>query len=83
MVLDKHKANGAMHRALHEDHVARTWNVGESFYSLEAQGVAVAVIDKTNEPFGGVDGLLGMSFLARFKITLSQTGGEISAIPIQ
>lgn len=58
---------------------ADTVSVGKA----EARGVAVAVLDKTSDPFGGVDGLLGMSFLARFKITLSQSGGEITAIPLR
>ena len=39
--------------------------------SADAQGVSVAVIRGAVDPFGGrLDGLLGMSFLARFKATL-------------
>jgi tetratricopeptide (TPR) repeat protein len=58
---------------------ATTMSVGKA----EAQGVAVAIIRNPAEPFGGVDGLLGMSFLARFKVTLSQNGGELTAIPLR
>jgi aspartyl protease family protein len=52
--------------------------------SAEAQGVAVAVIRGAVDPFGGrLDGLLGMSFLARFKVTLTQSGLELKAIPLR
>jgi predicted aspartyl protease len=58
---------------------ARTVSVGKA----EAEGVAVTVIRGSAELFGGLDGLLGMSFLARFNVTLSQNGGELSAIPLR
>ena len=53
--------------------------------SAEAQGVPVAVLKEGgNDPFGGrLDGLLGMSFLARFKVTLTQGGVELRAIPLR
>jgi aspartyl protease family protein len=52
--------------------------------NAEAQGVAIAVIRGANDPFGGqLDGLLGMSFLARFDVRLSQNGIELRAIPLQ
>jgi clan AA aspartic protease (TIGR02281 family) len=50
----------------------------------EAQGVPVAVIRGTADPFGSrLDGLLGMSFLARFKVNLSQNAIELTAIPLR
>ncbi len=59
---------------------ANTISVGNA----EAQGVAVAVIRGSNDPFGGhLDGLLGMSFLARFNLRLSQDGIELTAIPLR
>jgi len=59
---------------------ATTISVGNA----EAQGVPVAVIRGHNDPFGGrLDGLLGMSFLARFKVTLSQDGIDLAAIPLR
>ena len=52
--------------------------------NAEAQGVAVAVVRGTNDPFGRqLDGLLGMSFLARFNLRLSQDGIELTAIPLR
>jgi clan AA aspartic protease (TIGR02281 family) len=52
--------------------------------NAEAQGVAVAVVRGSSDPFGhGLDGLLGMSFLARFNVRLSQNGIELKAIPLQ
>ena len=44
----------------------------------------VAVLKEVgNDPFGShLDGLLGMSFLARFKVTLTQGGVELRAILI-
>jgi aspartyl protease family protein len=58
---------------------ASTISVGNA----EAEGVAVAVI-RGNDPFGGhLDGLLGMSFLARFNLRLSQDGIELTAIPLR
>ena len=59
---------------------ASTISVGNA----EAEGVAVAVIRGSNDPFGGhLDGLLGMSFLARFNLRLSQDGIELTAIPLR
>jgi aspartyl protease family protein len=59
---------------------ATTISVGNA----EAQGVPVAVIRCRSDPFGGrLDGLLGMSFLARFKVILSQDGIELTAIPLR
>jgi predicted aspartyl protease len=48
----------------------------------EALGVTVAVHQAN--PFGNrVDGLLGMSFLSRFNVSLSPTGIELTAIPLR
>jgi tetratricopeptide (TPR) repeat protein len=50
----------------------------------EAQGVAVAVVRGAANPFGGqLDGLLGMSFLARFKLNVSQSTIEFTALPLR
>ena len=50
----------------------------------EAQGVPVAVIGGTTSPFGPrTDGLLGMSFLARFKLNVSQDAIELVATPLR
>ena len=47
----------------------------------EAQGVAVAVIRGETDPFGDrLDGLLGMSFLARFKLNVSPNSIELTAL---
>jgi len=55
-------------------------NVGKA----EAQGVPVAVTRGASDPFGGkLDGLLGMSFLARFKMEFSQNTIELKAIPLR
>jgi len=52
--------------------------------NAKALGVAVAVIRGTPDPFGRrLDGLLGMSYLARFNVLLSQVGIELSAIPLR
>ena len=49
----------------------------------EAQGVALAVMQGRSDPFGNrMDGLLGMSFLARFKMDLSQDGLTLTSIPL-
>jgi hypothetical protein len=49
-----------------------------------AQGVAVAVIRGATDPFGNrLDGLLGMSFLARFKLNVSQSTIEFAALPLR
>jgi clan AA aspartic protease (TIGR02281 family) len=50
----------------------------------EARNVAVMVIRGAPDPFGNrLDGLLGMSFLARFNVRLSQNGIELTAIPLR
>jgi predicted aspartyl protease len=50
----------------------------------EARGVAVAVIRGSPNPFGGgLDGLLGMSFLARFNLNVSQSTIEFTALPLR
>jgi tetratricopeptide (TPR) repeat protein len=50
----------------------------------EASGVVVAGNRDSAKPFGDrVDGLLGMSFLARFQINISPTAIDISSIPIR
>jgi aspartyl protease family protein len=59
---------------------ANTVNVDKA----EAQGVPVAVIKGAVDPFGRrLDGLLGMSFLARFKVNLSRDAIELAAIPLR
>jgi aspartyl protease family protein len=46
----------------------------------EARSVTVAVIQDSREPFGArIDGLLGMSFLARFDTRLTPNGIELTA----
>jgi aspartyl protease family protein len=50
----------------------------------EAFGVVVAVMPPGADPFGNrMDGLLGMSFLARFRVSLSQNGVELAPIPLR
>jgi clan AA aspartic protease (TIGR02281 family) len=50
----------------------------------QAQGVAVAVIRGAPDPFGDrLDGLLGMSFLARFKLNVSQSTIEFTPVPLR
>jgi clan AA aspartic protease (TIGR02281 family) len=50
----------------------------------EASGVVVAVHRDGAKPFGDrVDGLLGMSFLARFQLNISPTAIELTSIPIR
>jgi aspartyl protease family protein len=52
--------------------------------SADAEGVAVAVAHGSDEPFGsGVDGLLGMTFLARFNLQLSQDGVLLTPRPLR
>ena len=59
---------------------ANTISVGNA----EANGVAVAVIQGANDPFGSnFDGLLGMSFLARFSLHIAPDGIELAAIPLR
>ena len=49
-----------------------------------AQGVPIAVFRGSNDPFGHhQDGLLGMSFLARFNVRLSQEFIELTPIPLR
>jgi tetratricopeptide (TPR) repeat protein len=49
----------------------------------EAEGVAVAVIQGPDDSFGGLDGLLGNSFLDRFKVITSQGTIEFTALPLR
>jgi clan AA aspartic protease (TIGR02281 family) len=50
----------------------------------EASGVVVAVHRGSAKPFGdGLDGLLGMSFLARFQLNISPTAIELTPIPLR
>jgi clan AA aspartic protease (TIGR02281 family) len=50
----------------------------------EASGVVVAVHRGDAKPFGdGVDGLLGMSFLAPFQLNISPTAIELTPIPLR
>jgi hypothetical protein len=50
----------------------------------EAQGVAVAVVRGAPDPFGDrLDGLLGRSFLARFRLNMSQSTIELTALPLR
>lgn len=59
---------------------ASTISVGKA----QAQGVPVAVIRGSPDPFGArLDGLLGMSFLARFTVNVSQNAVELTAIPLR
>jgi ribosomal protein S18 acetylase RimI-like enzyme len=58
---------------------ASTISVGKA----QAQGVPVAVIQGASDPFGArLDGLLGMSFLARFSVSVSQNTIELTAAMI-
>jgi predicted aspartyl protease len=55
-----------------------------SIGKAETSGVVTAVFRDDSNPFGNrVDGLLGMSFLSRFKINLSPTAIELTAIPLR
>jgi tetratricopeptide (TPR) repeat protein len=50
----------------------------------EASGVVVAVHRDGAKPFGdGVDGLLGMSFIARFQLNISPKAIELIPIPLR
>jgi predicted aspartyl protease len=52
--------------------------------NAQAEGVVVAIIRGDDDPFGGhLDGLLGMSFLARFNTVVSQDGIQLTAIPLR
>ncbi len=47
----------------------------------EARGVTVAIIQDARDPFGArIDGLLGMSFLARFNTRISPNGIELTTV---
>jgi tetratricopeptide (TPR) repeat protein len=49
----------------------------------EAFDVVIAVIRGDSDPFGGrLDGLLGMSYLARFNVKLSRSAIELAPLPI-
>jgi hypothetical protein len=59
---------------------ASTVSVGKA----EASGVVVAVLRNGSNPFGNkLDGLLGMSFLSRFNVTLSPSVLELQAIRLR
>ena len=59
---------------------AKTVSVG----SAEATGVVITVIRGSKDPFGGgLDGLLGMSFLSRFNVRVSQDGIELAAVSLR
>jgi aspartyl protease family protein len=48
-----------------------------------AQGIPLVVFDGQPEPFGsGLDGLLGMSFLSRFKVQMSGNALDLDALPL-
>jgi aspartyl protease family protein len=49
----------------------------------EAQGVVIAVVAEDNAFGDHLDGLLGMSFLARFVVTVSPTGIDLKSISIR
>lgn len=59
---------------------AETVSVGKA----EAKGVVVAVHRGSGQPLGGkIDGLLGMSFLSRFNVSISSNAIELRAIPLR
>jgi aspartyl protease family protein len=59
---------------------AESMNVGKA----EAKGVVVTVHRGSGQPFGGrIDGLLGMSFLSRFNVSISSNAIELRAIPLR
>jgi len=63
-------------RVLAEIGYANSVGVGKA----EASGVVVAVHRAADNPFGdGIDGLLGMSFLSRFNVTLSPSAIDLKA----
>ena len=67
-------------RAFAEIGYANTVSVGNA----DAQGVVVAVMRGSSDPFGNhLDGLLGMSFLARFNVRFAQDSFELTAIPLK
>jgi aspartyl protease family protein len=50
----------------------------------EAKGVVVAVYRGSGQPFGSkIDGLLGMSFLSRFNVSILSSAIELRAIPLR
>jgi clan AA aspartic protease (TIGR02281 family) len=66
--------------ALAEIGYANMVSVGKA----EARGVVLAVHRASVNPFGDkIDGLLGMSFLARFKLNVSPTQIELTPIPLR
>ena len=59
---------------------AATVNVG----AAQGYSVPVAVLRGSADPFGNrLDGLLGMSFLARFQLNLSSQAIELTALPLR
>jgi clan AA aspartic protease (TIGR02281 family) len=59
---------------------AATVNVGTG----QAHSVPVAVLRGSADPFGNrLDGLLGMSFLARFQLNLSPDTIELKTLPLR
>jgi aspartyl protease family protein len=67
-------------RTLADIGYANSVSVGKA----EALGVVVAVHRNDDNPFGNrIDGLLGMSFLSRFNMTLSPNAIELTAIALR
>ena len=67
-------------KALAEVGYANSVSVGKA----EALRVVTAVLRDDSNPFGDrIDGLLGMSFLSRFSIRLSQTAIELTPIRLR
>jgi aspartyl protease family protein len=59
---------------------AETVSVGKA----EARGVVVAAHRGNENPFGSkIDGLLGMSYLSRFNVSISPNAIELKAIPLR
>jgi len=66
--------------ALADTGYAKEISVGNA----QATGVVVAVHRDGENPFGNkLDGLLGMSFLSRFDVTISPRGIDLVAIPLR
>jgi aspartyl protease family protein len=52
--------------------------------NAKASNVMVAIHKGTNDPFGQrIDGLLGMSFLARFNLSITANAVEFKAISLR
>jgi tetratricopeptide (TPR) repeat protein len=67
-------------RAVADIGYANSVSVGDA----KASGVVIAVHQGDDNPFGDqLDGLLGMSFLSRFKLNVSPMGIELAAIPLR